>query len=140
MGKVCCVSLSDVGYGGDFGRQLALKGFIYYAECRGVGRPINFWFFGDNLKIKGVLEYAYRNYNRKFRKVVTVKGVDWKQFMGSLDDLWCDRQLTMCTLDDFYDIVRVVSTSESVSNGRNRPIVPYEVELTLGDEEMNYSI
>ena len=118
-GKVCCVSLSEVGFGGDFGWQLASKELIYYVECHGVGKPINFWFFGDDLKIKGLLGYAYRNYNTKSRKVVTVKGVNWKEFLGSLDDLWCDRQLSMCTLNDFYDYVTDANTDGEDMNFNN---------------------
>ena len=158
-GKVCCVSLSDVCYGGDFGWQLGLKKLIYYVECLGMGRRINFWFFGDDLKVKSLVGYAYRNYNTKFRKVVTAKCVDWKKFMGSLDDQWCDHVLTLCDLDEFYDNVRVANAGDPVQipecravlhayevpadpedttvGGRYRPLVPYDVELTLRDEEMN---
>ena len=104
---------------------------------------------GDDKKIKSVIQYAHRWYNTKFRRVVSTGAIDWKKFLGTLDEQWCDNVLTSCTLPDFYDEVTIANVSlpveiprcgaiharavpndpeKTTMGGRFKPIVPYDVE------------
>ena len=153
-GKVLVVRINDLAYAGDFSAKLDKLDLKSYVECRGVGQPIKFYTFGDDVKLKSAVGYATRSYNTKFRRVVSTAGVEWKKFLGSLDEQWCDHVLTMCSLPDFYDEVTTWNTTEpipgceksmharrlpaysweSTIGGRYRPIVPYDVE-PAGDED-----
>ena len=149
-GKVVCVSLTDLAYGGDFSSQLEKKDLKFYAECYGLGQQITFYVIGDDKKIQSVIQHAHRWYNTKFRRVIKSRSIDWKKFLGTLDEQWCDHVLTSCTLADFYDEVTIANArlpveiprcgggihAQAVPNdpekttmgGRFKPIVPYVVE------------
>ena len=155
-GKVLVISVYDLAYVLDLTEQLDKKDLMYYVECRGLGHLILFYTFGADDKLKSVVQYATRAYNAKYRRGVSTASIEWKKFIGSLDEQWCDHVLTTLSLPDFYEEIikyndtepipipacekvlharRVPTKSiDSTVGGVYRPIVPYVV-VSDGDKD-----
>ena len=157
-GRVVVIRINDLAYASDFANCLEKKDLKSYVECRGLAQHIKFYTFGEDVKIKSAIAYASRSYNTKFRRVVSTAAIEWRKFLGSLDEQWCDHVLTACALPEFYDAVtqwnvtkaipiptceksmhaRRLATypGDSTIGGRYKPIVPYDVE-PISDDEAN---
>ena len=163
LGRVLRVNLSEMGYGKDLSNRLDKKNITYYVECRGLGQPIQFYMIGTTCELRSIIRYGERCYNTKYLKVMKTKSFKWKEFLGTLDDKWCAKGLTSCSLNDFYDEVKMANGAETTVipepvkcqryhcrklvvdedttvGGRFHPIVPYAVDSDSDGENDYHSV
>ena len=159
VGKVLKLTLRDVIYVRDLAGYLDDRYIKYYVENRGVGKPYLYYIIGDDALVKSAIQYCYLHYNTKYRKVVEIKSIPWKKFVGTIDEGFCDHVMTGCCIAEFYQEViernqpdpipvpcrhpyhasPVAVTDDTTVGGRYPPIVPYTVDIEdISDAENIY--